>query len=77
METDVRFYFRIYTENRIFLVYQDFKANPSWVDWGDIYNHIKEHKSFQFMTNDDTEIYINVESIIAMEISKYKFPERT
>lgn len=72
VNTTTRYYFKIYTENRIFNVYQDFQLKSSW---GGLYNHIKNHKSFKFLTANDISIYIDTDAIIAMEISKHAFPK--
>ena len=77
----VRKYFRIYTKDRVFNVYKDFTSeeNSKLEENSNLsVLSILPHYEFnQFMTYDDTPIYINNEQIVAMEIATYMFPERT
>ena len=71
----VRKYFRIYTKDRVFNVYKDFTSEEN--SNLSVLSILPHYEFNQFMTYDDTPIYINNKQIVAMEIATYKFPERT
>lgn len=80
MET-VRKYFRIYTKDRVFNVYKDLTSeeNSKLEENSNlsVLSILPYYKFNQFMTYNDTPIYINNGQIVAMEIATHMFPERT
>ena len=77
----VRKYFRIYTKDRVFNVYKDLTSEENFKLEENsnlsVLSILPHYEFNQFMTYDDTPIYINNEQIVAMEIATYMFPERT
>lgn len=67
-----KMYLKIYTNETIFNVCEEEGIHAK-----NLFDYIKTHEFIDFTTNNDTTIYINTHTIVAIEISEYAFPERT